>query len=150
MVHSGTMDGAYQQIVHTPTGAVLDEYAVLPRPGRSPKPRAQWPNWGLVFMPRLAELAAQRDLTVAELRIFLRLVAQAPIGECMRFRHADLARSLGLHRNTVGRALDGLIQRGVLVRDPDEAGCWWIDLELFWRGRAKDYLPQRRRLEAIT
>lgn len=48
---------------------------------------------------------------------------------------ASLARLAGLHRTTVGKALDDLVQRGVITRDRGDSRRFHFDRELGLRGR---------------
>ena len=82
--------------------------------------------------------------------MLLHLMARAPLGECQRVSRMALARALGVHRHTVDRAWTGLMRRGVLVADPDEAGCCWVNPDLFWRGYRVERDRQLERLQAVS
>lgn len=100
-----------------------------------------------MYLPQLAELA-RNDLSGGEARVLLLLMARAPLGECMRLGRQAMAKDLGVHLHTVDRAVASLIERHVLIRDPDDQACYWLDPDLFWRGRLDEHSLQRKRLAA--
>ena len=116
---------------------------ILSRSRSRPKDRV---DWAVVYLPALGELAVDPTLTGAEVRLLLFFMARAPLGECQRIPRTRLARDLGVHRHTIDRAITGLTERRVLIADPDDPTCLWVDPDLFWRGYRSDQDGQRKRL----
>ena len=109
---------------------------------------ADWPTpqYGSVYQPVLAQIAEDDALTGADVRLLLRLIAAAPMGECQIVSIDYYAERLHLHRNTVSRSLKTLLDRGMLDRDPKHPRCVWVDVEAFWRGSKSAHSLTRRRL----
>lgn len=133
-----------QRVIDTETGELFDQ---IPVERRKPStPRAPAMHYGVVYLPKLAELAQEPTLTAGDLRVLLHLMARAPLGECTTTSAMDLERRTGLHHNTAYRALHHLTQLDVIITDPNDRHCYWVNPELFWRGDAIEHRKQRQRL----
>ena len=88
-------------------------------------------TFAIVYQAALARLTEQDDLTLSEWRVLMRLVAIAPLGECVPgISQVRLAKDLNIHRHTVARSITSLIERGYVVRDPDDTTCLWVSPDL--------------------
>ena len=113
------------------TGEVFDLVSLRPR-----RQRRTDTTFAIVYQAALARLTEQDDLTLSEWRVLMRLVAIAPLGDCVPgISQVKLAHDLNIHRHTVARSIASLVERGYVVRDPDDPSCLWVSPEL---GRVGD------------
>lgn len=142
---AGLMATRRQRVIDTETGEIFDQVPVERRKPRTRK--AETVHYGVVYLPKLAELAAEPSMTAGDFRVLIHLMARAPLGECTTTNARDLERRLGIHHNTAYRALDRLTELGFLNVDPDDRHCYWVNPQLFWRG---DAIEQRRQQERLA
>lgn len=77
-------------------------------------------------------------LTISEARLFLHLLRSAPFGECYQLNQSRAADRLGMHATTVNKALKGLIERGVVVKDRQRRDCYSINPQIAYSGETSE------------
>ena len=127
------------------TGIIVDG-----RPAPSPVSSRRRRDTGYVqaFQHRVRErIVAEPRPTPVELELWLVLVDEvADFDRCFDVNVSRLARWLRRDRATVHRAFHRLIERGMVIRDPDDSSCYWLDPELAWKGSPGELRRQRQRL----
>lgn len=101
------------------------------------------------FQHRVRErLVVEPRPTQLELEVWLVLVDElADYDRCFGVNITRLARWLRRDRAGVHRAFRRLIERGMVLEDPDDGGCFWLDPDLAWKGTPAELRRQRQRLD---
>lgn len=131
--------GRWAKGITPATGETFDVF--LPAAQRKVHKRRTHVPFAMVYQPALNQLMERNELTLSEFRILFKLIAMAPMGECIRgVTHAYLARNLDIDRHTAARCLNSLIERNYVCRDSDERTCLWVNPEIATVG---DINPRR-------
>lgn len=134
MIRAGT--DSVPTHVDTLTGQVLGLKPLVSRPERQRIP--------FIMVYRDVSLDAFVDdatVTVSELRVFFHLLRSAPFGECYQLNQSRVGERLGLHAGTVNRALKGLVERGVVLKDSERRDCYRINPDIAYT----DGSPKRKK-----
>lgn len=96
---------------------------------------------------RFDDLIFDQTLTISEARLFLYLIGTTPWNECQQINQSGVGEELGMNRVTVNKALKGLVERGVVLKDAKRRDCYRINPEIAHRG---DGVERKKRLEELA
>jgi hypothetical protein len=89
----------------------------------------------------------RKDLGVEGLAVFLALVGPLDFGNRLVLNQAELGRKLGMHRQSVQKAIKRLMGMGVLLEGPKNGQnrTYQLNPEMGWKGNSKNPEMARRK-----
>ena len=130
------------------TGYLSAEGEVLPI--RKAGPTDKVPG-GFVFMACTLgdQFLTRDDLTSDDKILLLRLAFRMEYGNTIEFTKAGIADELGRHRVAVGRTIEKLVAKGILIRG-SVRGSYLIDPHLVWKGDSGYKRTALRRIRELS
>ena len=130
------------------TGYLSAEGEVLPI--RKAGPTDKVPG-GFVFMACTLgdQFLTRDDLTSDDKILLLRLAFRMEYGNTIEFTKAGIADELGRHRVAVGRTIEKLVAKGILIKG-SVRGSYLIDPHLVWKGDSGYKRTALRRIRELS
>lgn len=130
------------------TGYLSADGEVLPlrKPGPADKVAG-----GFVFAAceQIRQFVRRDDLTSDDKLFLIDLAMQMEYGNTVEFTNTGIAKEMGRHRVAVGRTVEKLVAKGILIRGPVR-GSYIIDPHLVWKGDSGYKRTALRRVRELT
>ena len=130
-------------MVDLDTGELLQGVSVaVPKPRRKHRERFM-----LLFQDTLCELAQDRKLRGESYRVLMVLLAELDYDNFLSISQREIGERLQMHQQSVARALQQLLERGVVIAGPKVHGqrTYRLGDKLGWKGSAVSLDEHRRR-----
>lgn len=105
-------------------------------------------GWNYCFMAQngMLKIAADKDLTGQQLRVFLYVTAKMDFENFLRVRQEDIAQELDMQKADVSRAMKALEKKGVLQRGPKVAQSytWRMNPNYGYKGDPRGKVRKER------
>jgi DNA-binding MarR family transcriptional regulator len=115
-------------------------------------PRSHSPygeSWMQINQHFLEEFAARRDVGLEVYRVFMYLNARLDFHNIIRVPQVEIAKALGMHKQSVHKAVKKLVDLGILIPGP-VASAWRLNPQAGWKGKVVDLREaQRQQLEIV-
>ena len=106
-------------------------------------------NWMQINQHFLEEFAARRDVGLEVYRVFMYLNARLDFHNIIRVPQVEIAKALGMHKQSVHKAVKKLVDLGILIPGP-VASAWRLNPQAGWKGKVVDLREaQRQQLEIV-
>ena len=91
----------------------------------------------------------EMSLSPLELRLFFRLVAEMPIGNIGHINQTQSAKVLNTSRESVNKALNSLVRRGMLEKVKEDGDLFWkVSPEYAWKGKTQALVSEYKNVRA--
>ena len=116
---------------------VTEAVIVIPLSQRG---KLNWKRWFMGFQDFFAQLAKDRELTLADRRVFDYLLSVMDLDNYVSVPQDEIAKKLGLSVRTVQRAIEKLKKKNILlVRKVGRYNAYLLNPEAVWKGSIKRY-----------
>ena len=106
-------------------------------------------SWMQINQHFLEEFAARRDVGLEVYRVFMYLNARLDFHNILRVPQLEIAKALGMHKQSVHKAVKKLVDLGILIPGP-VASAWRLNPQAGWKGKVVDLREaQRQHLELV-
>lgn len=135
--------------LNTETGEVLSLVALEGQGRKVYRPKADdRRRFTIVYVA--AGQILKDDLTIGEWKMLWLFVTtvprEAPLGTPILAEMSVIAQENSWDYRTVRRSMKGLIDKGIVVRDPEHSKTYWLNPEYAWRGDEADRKDAQKRL----
>lgn len=103
----------------------------------------------MVFQQALSQIlddVREGTLTNDALKVMLVLMQRLSWENYVHVQQSEVAKVVGIHRVNASRAINLLTERGYVEKGPRGSHSYRLSLEVGWKGRAKNYTPERERV----
>ena len=91
-------------------------------------------SWMQINQDFLEEFAARRDIGLEVHRVFMYLNARLDFHNIVRVPQVEIAKALGMTKQSVGRAIKKLLDLGILIPGPIPS-AWRLNPYAGWKGK---------------
>lgn len=83
---------------------------------------------------------AKQDLTGEQMRVLMFVMGKLDFENWLRLSQAEIAKELGMKRPHVSRAINKLVEKGIIHKGPKVGTSWTyrLDPNFGWKGRMKN------------
>jgi DNA-binding transcriptional regulator YhcF (GntR family) len=83
---------------------------------------------------------AKQDLTGEQMRVLMFVMGKLDFENWLRLSQAEIAKELGMKRPHVSRAINKLVEKGIIHKGPKVGTSWTyrLDTNFGWKGRMKN------------
>jgi hypothetical protein len=138
-------------VEHTglPTGFIVEPLPPRRKYDRGRNRADKRGNWVSVWPdPLIDRIIAEPRLTVVEHEVWHALTAVVGYEVCFEPNLSAIARRLHRDRSGVDRAFRRLVAKGMVVAEPSETRCYWLNPQLAWKGYEEARIETARELRA--
>jgi Crp-like helix-turn-helix domain len=91
----------------------------------------------------LKEFAARKDVGLEAYRVFLYLDAHLDFRNLIQIPQTEIAKALGMKKQSVNRAIRKLERLGIISRDPTAGriSAWRLNPQVGWKGKMRELRP---------
>lgn len=119
-------------------------------PVRKSQPADTVPGGYIFLACSLGDQFLERNDLTAEDKIFLlRVAIRMEYGNTVEFTNSGIAEELGRHRVAVGRTVDKLVKKDILIKG-SVRGSYLINPHLTWKGDSGNKSTAFRRIRELT
>jgi biotin operon repressor len=93
---------------------------------------------------------ARADLSAADYRVLLAMLAKLDFENHLAINQADLARELDLHRVTVCRSISTLLKLGIILETGKSPNGYRLNPSMAWRGSGRNHREALSHLRLTT
>jgi len=117
--------------------------------------RVPYARWYMSNQDGIMELAKDPIIgkSAEAMRVFLYMAARLDFENYIQVPQVEIGKELGLHKQSVHRALNVLLDRGVISQGPKvgRSSTWRMNDHYGWKGKVKNLNDERKkRLSLVT
>lgn len=114
------------------------------------RPRIRSPygdSWMQINQHFLEEFAARRDVGLEVHRVFMYLNARLDFHNVIHVPQTEIAKALGMHKQSVHKAVKKLVELGILIPGPIPS-AWRLNPQAGWKGKVVHLREAQRQAAA--